>query len=125
MELVLTQPAISEVVEVTGDLDCIKEDPFNGALISFPKLKSTEVKKLIASTRAATLVVETNLLLRLTFYSHSIVPGGLLVMSSVTLFTSRTSFVIRVEIFSSTSYGNLLQSAVIASSLDTGRRTIG
>ena len=36
-------------------------------------------------------------------YSHSIVPGGLLVTSSTTRFTSRTSFVIRVEIVSSTS----------------------
>ena len=36
-------------------------------------------------------------------YSHSMVPGGLLVMSSVTRFTSRTSLVIRVEIFASTS----------------------
>ena len=36
-------------------------------------------------------------------YSHSMVPGGLLVMSSVTRFTSRTSLVMRVEIFASTS----------------------
>ena len=36
-------------------------------------------------------------------YSHSIVPGGLLVTSKTTRFTSRTSFVIRVEIFSSNS----------------------
>jgi hypothetical protein len=58
-------------------------------------------------------------------HSHSIVPGGLLVMSSTTRFTSLTSLVIRVEIFSSTSYGSRLQSAVIASSLETGRSTIG
>ncbi|MCP2272449.1 hypothetical protein LV75_004975 [Actinokineospora diospyrosa] len=36
-------------------------------------------------------------------YSHSMVPGGLLVTSSTTRFTSATSFVIRVEIRSSTS----------------------
>ena len=36
-------------------------------------------------------------------YSHSMVPGGLDVTSSTTRFTSRTSLVIRVEIFSSTS----------------------
>jgi hypothetical protein len=36
-------------------------------------------------------------------HSHSIVPGGLLVMSSVTRLTSRTSLVIRVEIRASTS----------------------
>lgn len=36
-------------------------------------------------------------------YSHSMVPGGLLVTSSTTRFTSGTSLVIRVEICSSTS----------------------
>jgi hypothetical protein len=40
---------------------------------------------------------------RLAAHSHSIVPGGLLVMSSATRFTSRTSLVIRVEIRPSTS----------------------
>ena len=58
-------------------------------------------------------------------YSHSIVPGGLDVTSSVTRLISLTSFVIRVEIFSSTSYGRRAQSAVIASSEVTGRRTTG
>ena len=36
-------------------------------------------------------------------YSHSMVPGGLLVTSSTTRLTSRTSFVMRVEIRASTS----------------------
>ena len=36
-------------------------------------------------------------------YSHSMVPGGLLVMSSTTRLTSGTSLVIRVEMRSSTS----------------------
>ena len=36
-------------------------------------------------------------------YSHSMVPGGLDVMSRVTRFTSRTSLVMRVEIRASTS----------------------
>jgi hypothetical protein len=36
-------------------------------------------------------------------YSHSMVPGGLLVTSRVTRLTSGTSLVIRVEIFASTS----------------------
>jgi len=58
-------------------------------------------------------------------YSHSMVPGGLLVMSSVTRLTSRTSLVMRVEIFSNRSYGKRPQSAVMASSLVTGRSTIG
>ena len=38
-----------------------------------------------------------------TGYSHSMVPGGLLVTSSTTRLTSATSLVIRVEIRSSTS----------------------
>ena len=58
-------------------------------------------------------------------HSHSIVPGGLLVTSSTTRLTSATSLVIRVEMRSSTSYGRRVQSAVIASSLETGRSTIG
>jgi len=62
---------------------------------------------------------------RLTSYSHSMVPGGLLVMSTVTRLISRTSLVIRVEIRSSTSYGTRAQSAVIASSEVTGRSTTG
>ena len=40
---------------------------------------------------------------RLAAHSHSMVPGGLLVMSSATRLTSRTSLVIRVEILASTS----------------------
>ena len=36
-------------------------------------------------------------------YSHSMVPGGLLVTSSTTRFTSGTSLVMRVEMRSSTS----------------------
>jgi hypothetical protein len=58
-------------------------------------------------------------------YSHSIVPGGLEVTSSTTRLTPSTSFVIRFEILASTSYGSRVQSAVIASSEDTGRSTIG
>ena len=58
-------------------------------------------------------------------YSHSIVPGGFDVTSSTTRLTSRTPLVIRFEIFESTSYGRRVQSAVIASSLETGRSTIG
>jgi len=53
------------------------------------------------------------------------VPGGLLVTSSTTRLTSRTSLVMRVEMVDSTSYGRRVQSAVIASSDETGRSTIG
>ncbi len=41
--------------------------------------------------------------LEVAVYSHSMVPGGLDVTSRTTRFTSRTSLVMRVEIFSSTS----------------------
>src|SRR5262249_61870894 len=58
-------------------------------------------------------------------YSHSIVPGGLLVTSSTTRLISGTSLVIRVEIRAISSYGSRDQSAVMASSLETGRSTIG
>ena len=54
-------------------------------------------------------------------YSHSIVPGGLLVMSSTTRLTSRISLIIRDAIRSSRSYGRRAQSAVIASSDVTAR----
>lgn len=58
-------------------------------------------------------------------YSHSMVPGGFDVTSSTTRFTSGTWFVILFEMRASTSYGTCVQSAVIASSEDTGRSTIG
>jgi hypothetical protein len=58
-------------------------------------------------------------------YSHSIVAGGLLVTSSTTRFTSGTSLVIRVDIRARTASGSRAQSAVIASSLATGRSTTG
>jgi 8-oxo-dGTP pyrophosphatase MutT (NUDIX family) len=57
-------------------------------------------------------------------YSHSIVPGGLLVISSTTRPTGRISLIIRDAICSSRSYGSLAQSAVMASSLVTARITI-
>lgn len=50
---------------------------------------------------------------------------GLLVQSRTTRFTSGTSLVMRVEMRASTSYGMRVQSAVIASSEETGRSTIG
>src|SRR3954447_13059000 len=58
-------------------------------------------------------------------HSHSMVPGGFDVTSRATRFTSRTSFVMRVEMRASTSYGTRVQSAVMASSLETGRSTTG
>src|SRR6267143_3724758 len=52
-------------------------------------------------------------------YSHSIVLGGLELISYTTLVTPGTSLTIRVEIRSSTSPGNRTQSAVMASSDST------
>lgn len=48
-------------------------------------------------------------------HSHSMVPGGLLVISNTTRFTPRTSLVMRVEMRSSNAYGSLTQSAVMPS----------
>ena len=76
-------------------------------------------------TLAEALLRPARPLLPFARHSHSMVPGGLLVTSSTTRLTSRTSLVIRVEIRASTSYGSRAQSAVIASSLVTGRRTTG
>ena len=56
-------------------------------------------------------------------HSHSIVPGGFDVMSSVTRFTCGISLIIRDATLSSRSYGRRAQSAVIASSLVTARIT--
>jgi hypothetical protein len=61
----------------------------------------------------------------LQLHSHSIVPGGLLVMSSATRFTPGTSFMMRLLTRSKSSYGSRAQSAVIASSLVTALMTIG
>src|SRR5580700_3246578 len=62
---------------------------------------------------------------RLRGHSHSMVPGGLLVTSRTTRLISGTSLVIRLEIAASSASGSRAQSAVIASSLVTGRRTTG
>ena len=58
-------------------------------------------------------------------YSHSMVPGGLLVMSTTTRLIWGTSLVIRVEMAASSASGSRAQSAVMASSLVTGRSTTG
>jgi hypothetical protein len=53
------------------------------------------------------------------------VSEGLLVTSSTTRFTPGTSLVIRVDIRASSWQGSRVRSAVMASSLDTGRSTTG
>ena len=57
-------------------------------------------------------------------YSHSIVEGGLLVISYTILLACFTSLVMRLEIFSNTSKGMRAQSAVMASTLVTARNAI-
>ncbi len=54
-------------------------------------------------------------------YSHSIVPGGLLVISYTILLIWSTSLMILPEILSNTSYGIRAQSAVIKSVVVTPR----
>src|SRR5262249_55221869 len=54
-------------------------------------------------------------------YSHSIVPGGLLVMSYTTRLIPRTSLMTRDEIRGSSSYGSCTQSAVMPSREWTAR----
>ncbi len=58
------------------------------------------------------------------YYSHSMVAGGLEVMSYTMRLACFTSLTMRVLIFSRTSYGMRAQSAVMASTLVTARRAI-
>jgi hypothetical protein len=94
------------------------------ALALFDGAKKSEAKSAAMMTMLLRRIADSCLVIPI-HYSHSIVAGGLEVISSVTRFTSRTSLVMRLEILARTSYGILDQSAVIASSLDTGRSTIG
>jgi hypothetical protein len=55
------------------------------------------------------------------YYSHSMVPGGLEVMSKTTRLILSTSLVMRLDIFPNRSWGSLAQSAVMASLLVTAR----
>ena len=54
-------------------------------------------------------------------YSISIVPGGLLVQSYITLFTPLTSLTIRFVTMSSISHGRWIASAVMKSVVPTAR----
>jgi hypothetical protein len=64
-------------------------------------------------------------LLKSLLHSHSMVPGGLLVMSNATRLTPATSLMMRLLVRSSRSYGKRAQSAVIASSEVTALITMG
>src|SRR6266550_5945094 len=57
-------------------------------------------------------------------YSHSIVPGGLLVMSKTQRLTPFTSLMMRLASFSSRSYGSFTQSAVMPSCDSPARRAM-
>jgi hypothetical protein len=57
-------------------------------------------------------------------HSHSIVPGGLEVMSKTTRLTPATSLTMRRLVRASRSVGNLAHSAVIKSSVVTARRAM-
>jgi len=56
------------------------------------------------------------------FYSHSIVAGGLELISYTTLLTPFTLFIISLDTFCMNSYGKCTQSAVIPSVLSTALR---
>ncbi len=59
-----------------------------------------------------------------TFYSHSMVLGGLDEISKTTRFTPLTSLMMRFEILPRSSYGKRAQSAVMASWLITARNAM-
>src|SRR3989344_28700 len=69
--------------------------------------------------------IKNSALMSAVFYSHSIVAGGLFVMSYTTRLTSRISFVILVDIFSRIENGILEKFAVIASRDSTILTTTG
>jgi len=104
---------VTDRIRGTHDLPRHPPDPVRFCGISWPEQPTRPI------------VYAPDCLRHVVAYSHSIVPGGLLVTSSTTRLTSGTSLVMRVEILASTSYGTRVQSAVIASSEDTGRSTIG
>ena len=85
----------------------------------------TEVRATVSEAGTVDGAEPRSVRLKRVFYSHSMVAGGLLVTSRTTRLISGTSLVTRVEIRASTSSGSRAQSAVIASSLVTGRSTIG
>src|SRR5690606_39265826 len=58
------------------------------------------------------------------FYSHSIVAGGLELISNTTLFTPFTLLIISLDTLAKNSYGKRLQSAVIPSVEVTARKQI-
>ena len=75
---------------------------FTGSLVAAETVGASETARTIAvaMTKVRFIMVKNT---DYSGYSHSIVAGGLLVISRVTRFTSRTSLVIRVEILASTS----------------------
>ena len=75
---------------------------FTGSLVAAETVDISEAAKAIAVaiTKVRFIMAKNT---DCSGYSHSIVAGGLLVISRVTRFTSRTSLVIRVEILARTS----------------------
>jgi hypothetical protein len=112
-----------------GVIGCLRVAGTRGLAVDFLH-EATEVGRSAACTLTRDVAVSAAVITIagksfLMAYSHSIVAGGFDVTSRTTRFIPGTSFVMRVEIFSRTSYGIRDQSAVIASSLETGRNTIG
>src|SRR5579871_2701268 len=80
-------------------------------------------KKTIKAAKTNLIIYSTPCLL-FVIYSHSMVPGGFWVMSYSTRLIPATSLVIRLDMMAKISYGNLHQSAVMASTLSTQRITM-
>ena len=91
----LTDVGRSAAVEVTGVND----------VTAIAKAQSADILFIVEflfpfNFFASVHFIPTQFLCECSFHSHSIVPGGLLVTSNATRFTSRTSLVILVDIFS-------------------------
>ena len=96
--------------EIRQRLNVLKEQPgsLEEAVAKGVEASGADIMARIASLEDTVLTLAEALLRPATrrlgpAHSHSMVPGGLLVMSSATRLTSRTSLVIRVEIRASTS----------------------
>ena len=95
--------------------------PMNDVREDIEKALMLEERSRLEKQWVAKLKKKTFVKYFLAGYSHSIVPGGLLVMSKQTRLTPLTSLMMRLESFSSRSYGSFTQSAVMPSCDSTAR----
>ena len=106
--------SLSELHAVGTRRDFLRLIGVGGALVFLPRfVTACAVEQAIAGMQ---MKVD-----ELRLYSHSIVAGGLEVMSYTTRLIPFTSLTIRVDTVFSTSYGSRTQSAVMPSVLWTAR----